>query len=105
MSTEREEENAIAIAASNASFSGWTKTFTGPRVCAAIVYRLTFGDTAAETRTTLLPPRPRQQPKRLQHNVIECERQGLACRAEFSICCRSRNQYCGSASGRPRRSA
>jgi DNA replication protein DnaC len=46
--TEREEKYAIAIA-SNESFSGWTKTFTGPRLCAAIVDRLTFGGTIIET--------------------------------------------------------
>jgi DNA replication protein DnaC len=40
--TEREEKNSVAIA-SNSSFSGWTKTFTAPRLCAAIVDRLTFG--------------------------------------------------------------
>jgi DNA replication protein DnaC len=34
--TEREEKNSVAIA-SNESFSGWTKTFTDPRLCAAIV--------------------------------------------------------------------
>ncbi len=33
-STEREERNAIAIA-TNEPFSGWTKTFTDPRLCAA----------------------------------------------------------------------
>jgi DNA replication protein DnaC len=32
--TEREERNSIAIA-SNESFSGWTKTFTDLRLCAA----------------------------------------------------------------------
>jgi hypothetical protein len=32
-------ERAIA---SNESFSGWTETFTHPRLCAAIVDRLTF---------------------------------------------------------------
>jgi DNA replication protein DnaC len=46
--TEREEKNAIAIA-SNESFSGWTKTFTDPRLCAAIVDRLTFGGTIIDT--------------------------------------------------------
>ncbi|MBC8091978.1 MAG: ATP-binding protein, partial [Pseudonocardia sp.] len=40
--TEREEKASVAIA-SNESFSGWTKTFTDPRLCAAIVDRLTFG--------------------------------------------------------------
>jgi len=39
--TEREETSSVAIA-SNESFSGWTKTFTDPRLCAAIVDRLTF---------------------------------------------------------------
>jgi DNA replication protein DnaC len=31
--TEREEKNSVAIT-SNESFSGWTKTFTDPRLCA-----------------------------------------------------------------------
>jgi hypothetical protein len=48
--TEREEKNSIAIA-SNGSFSGWTKTFTDPRLCAAIVDRLTFTGTIIETGT------------------------------------------------------
>lgn len=48
--TEREENNSIAIA-SNESFSGWTKTFTEPRLCAAIVDRLTFNGTTIETGT------------------------------------------------------
>jgi DNA replication protein DnaC len=46
--TEREETNSVAIA-SNESFSGWTKTFTDPRLCAAIVDRLTFGGNIIET--------------------------------------------------------
>jgi DNA replication protein DnaC len=33
--TEREERSAVAIA-SNEPFSGWTKTFTDPRLCAVI---------------------------------------------------------------------
>lgn len=49
--TEREEKNSIAIA-SNESFAGWTKTFTDPRLCAAIVDRLTYGGTIIETGTT-----------------------------------------------------
>ncbi|MGZ9935820.1 IS21-like element helper ATPase IstB [Streptomyces sp. NC-S4] len=40
--TEREEKNSVAIA-SNESFSGWTKTFTDPR--------LTFGGNIIETGT------------------------------------------------------
>ena len=49
--TEREEKTAVAIA-SNDSFSGWTKTFTDPRLCAAIVDRLTFGGNIIETGTS-----------------------------------------------------
>jgi DNA replication protein DnaC len=48
--TEREERSAVAIA-SNEPFSGWTKTFTDPRLCAAIVDRLTFGGHIIETGT------------------------------------------------------
>jgi hypothetical protein len=48
--TEREEKNSVAIA-SNESFSGWTMTFTDPRLCAAIVDRLTFGGNIIETGT------------------------------------------------------
>ena len=49
--TEREERSAIAIA-SNEPFSSWTKTFTDPRLCAAIVDRLTFAGQIIETGTT-----------------------------------------------------
>jgi DNA replication protein DnaC len=49
--TEREERAAIAVA-SNEPFSGWTKTFTDPRLCAAIVDRLTFAGHIIETGTT-----------------------------------------------------
>jgi hypothetical protein len=52
--TEREEKTAVAIA-SNDSFSGWTKTFTDPRLCAAIVDRLTFGGNIIKTGTTSYP--------------------------------------------------
>ncbi|MEU9455826.1 ATP-binding protein [Streptomyces sp. NPDC048277] len=48
--TEREEKNGVAIA-SNESFSGWTKTFTDPRLCAAIVDRLAFGGNLTQTGT------------------------------------------------------
>ena len=48
--TEREETNALAIA-SNESFSDWTKTFTDPRLCAAIVDRLAFAGNIIETGT------------------------------------------------------
>ena len=48
--TEREEKNSVAIA-SNESFSGWGKTFTDPRLCAAIVDRITYGGHILETGT------------------------------------------------------
>jgi DNA replication protein DnaC len=48
--TEREERSAVAIA-SNEPFSGWTKTCTDPRLCAAIVDRLTFNGQIIETGT------------------------------------------------------
>jgi DNA replication protein DnaC len=48
--TEREEKNSVAIAF-NESFSGWTKTFTDPRLCAAIVDRLTFNGAIIQTGT------------------------------------------------------
>ncbi|WSS31470.1 ATP-binding protein [Streptomyces sp. NBC_01185] len=43
-------KNSVAIA-SNEPFSGWTKTFTDPRLRAAIVDRLTFGGNIIETGT------------------------------------------------------
>jgi len=49
--TERKERSAIAIA-SNEPFSSWTKTFTDPRLCAAIVDRLTFAGQIIETGTS-----------------------------------------------------
>jgi DNA replication protein DnaC len=49
--TEREERSAIAIA-SNEPFSSWTTTFTDPRLCAAIVDRLTFAGQIIETGGT-----------------------------------------------------
>lgn len=48
--TEREEKSSIAVA-SNQSFAGWTDTFTDPRLCAAIVDRLTYHGTIIETGT------------------------------------------------------
>jgi hypothetical protein len=48
--TEREEKNSVVIA-SNESFGDWTKTFTDPRLCVAIVDRLTFNGTIIETGT------------------------------------------------------
>jgi len=48
--TEREEKVSVGIA-SNESFSGWGRTFTDPRLCAAIVDRLTFAGHIIETGT------------------------------------------------------
>lgn len=49
--TEREDRSAIAIA-SNEPFSSWTKTFADPRLCAAVVDRLTFAGAIIETGST-----------------------------------------------------
>jgi DNA replication protein DnaC len=49
--TEREERASVAIA-TNEPFSGWPNTFTDPRLCAAIVDRLTFDGHIIETGTT-----------------------------------------------------
>jgi DNA replication protein DnaC len=53
--TECEEKNSVAIA-SNESFGGWTRTFTDPRLCAAVVDRLTFGGNIIETGTESCRP-------------------------------------------------
>ncbi|WP_291413529.1 ATP-binding protein [Actinophytocola sp.] len=37
--------------ASNSAFSEWARTFTDPRLCAAIVDRLTFNASIIETGT------------------------------------------------------
>lgn len=50
MGRHRRSATWLAIA-SNESFSGWTKTFTDPRLCAAIVDRLAFGGNIIETGT------------------------------------------------------
>jgi DNA replication protein DnaC len=46
--TDREERRAMAVA-SNAPFSEWKRTFTDPRLCAAIVDRLTYNAQIIET--------------------------------------------------------
>lgn len=48
--TEREERASIAVA-TNAPFSEWSDTFTDPRLCAAIVDRLTFNALIIQTGT------------------------------------------------------
>ncbi len=62
--TERAETNSVAIA-SNESFSGWTKTFTDPRLCAAVVNRLTFNGAIIQTGT---------ESCRLAHTKAQAER-------------------------------
>ena len=71
--TEREEKNSVAIA-SNDSFGSWTKTFTDPRLCAAIVDRLTFGGNIIETGTDSY---------RLAHAKAKADH----CRAEPGVAC------------------
>ncbi|GAA2170708.1 hypothetical protein GCM10009727_95290 [Actinomadura napierensis] len=63
--TEREEKSSLAIA-SNDSSGGWTKTFTDPRLCAAIVDRLTYNGAIIGNRHRLLPARPNPRPSRTQ---------------------------------------
>lgn len=48
--TERSEKNSLTIA-STESFGGWTKTFTDPRLCAAVADRLALGGNIIETGT------------------------------------------------------
>jgi DNA replication protein DnaC len=48
--TEREERASVAVA-SNSAFSEWARTFTDPRLCAAIVDRITFEAHIIETGT------------------------------------------------------
>ena len=48
--TEREERASIAVA-TNAPFSEWSNTFTDPRLCAAIIDRLTFNALIIQTGT------------------------------------------------------
>jgi hypothetical protein len=54
--TEREEKSVTI--ATNGSFSWWTKTFTDPRLCGAIVDRLTFGGNIIETGAASPTPSP-----------------------------------------------
>jgi DNA replication protein DnaC len=68
--TEREERASIAVA-SNSAFSEWARTFTDPRLCAAIVDRITFEAHIIETgtdsyrlRATKRKTHPAQRPTR-----------------------------------------
>lgn len=59
--TEREEKNSVAIA-SNEAFGGWTKTFTDPRLCAAIVASPMAGTSAKPALTPTASPTARPTP-------------------------------------------
>lgn len=63
-------ERCAAIA-SNDSYSGWTNTFTDPRLCAAMIDRLTFGGHIIETGTDSyrLAQDPRQTTLRPQKST------------------------------------
>ena len=63
LSAGRRHSGRAQAIASNEPFSSWTKTFTDPRLCAAIVDRLTFAGQIIETGTTsyrLAHARPRR---------------------------------------------
>jgi DNA replication protein DnaC len=61
--TDREERRAMAVA-SNAPFSEWKRTFTDPRLCAAIVDRLTYNAHIIETGTqSFRPASPERVPR------------------------------------------
>jgi DNA replication protein DnaC len=64
--TEREERASIAVA-SNSAFSEWARTFTDPRLCAAIVDRITFEahivETGAESYRLRTTQRHRTKPQ------------------------------------------
>ena len=47
----RDDERRSVAVTSKLHPDGWTKTFTDPRLCAAIVDRLTFGGNIIETGT------------------------------------------------------
>ena len=59
--TDREERASVAVA-TNAPFSEWATTFTDPRLCAAIVDRLTFNAHIIETGTDSYRLRTRRTP-------------------------------------------
>ncbi|MGY2745992.1 hypothetical protein ACVWZ8_003109 [Arthrobacter sp. UYCu723] len=70
--TEREEKASVAIA-TNESFSGWTKTFTDPRLCAAIVDRLTFkAPSSKPAPTPTASPTPRTNNSQTTKGVRPC---------------------------------
>ena len=85
--------------ASNESFSGWTRTFTDARLCAAIFDRLTFGGNIIETGQNSRekspwwargPPPPRS-PTPSRH--VTAVRDGL------TACMRLLDQHCDHGGG------
>jgi DNA replication protein DnaC len=48
---DRDDQGASVAVASNSAFSEWARTFTDPRLCAAIVDRITFEAHIVETGT------------------------------------------------------
>jgi DNA replication protein DnaC len=71
--TEREERASIAVA-SNAAFSEWARTFTDPRLCAAIVDRITFEAHIIETGTESYRLRATQRSRARTQAVRDRER-------------------------------
>lgn len=80
--TDSEEKNSVAMA-SNESSGEWTKTFTDPRPCAAIVDRLTFGGNLIQTGTeSYVSPSPSPGPqrgKRLRESLGPCSPERSSC--------------------------
>lgn len=66
--TEHEEKSSVTIT-SIESFGGWTKTFTDPWVCAAIVDRSVFGGNIIGTGT---------ESYRLAHTQAQADRAAQA---------------------------
>ncbi|MGC0334760.1 hypothetical protein RKD23_007750 [Streptomyces sp. SAI-170] len=107
--TEREERNSVAIA-SNESFGGWTKTFTDPRLCAAIVDRLAFNGMIIEIRSgvsqaagmflsAVMPQarEPRDLPTMSRHAPASASTASVTCRSTHAI--RSSTVNCANPSG------
>ena len=74
--TEREERSAVAIA-SNEPFPSCTKTFTDPRLCAAVVDRLSIRRADLRNRQQPLPARPRPPYQVAAENLHHYNREQL----------------------------
>jgi hypothetical protein len=82
--TEREERSAVAIA-SNEPFSGWTKTFTDPRLCAAIVDRLTVAGRIIEPAPSPTGSHTLAWPRHGPNSAVQREHVGM--RIELTLDC------------------